>query len=473
MADIRNEDILKTIYDNASLEYQHRVPDPTQAGIEDQLKFLTEYSPIWNEFQHALVNQIGSIIVRNKTWTNPLAEFKSGPMAYGSTIEEVQSGLLEAHSYSADRDYMEKDLFAQELVDTRTAFHSINREDFYKVTINDKVIKRAFQSANGLQNLLNQWMQAPLNSDQLDEFLITCRLLTEFDALGGMHAVQIPDVRALDSDSADAKGALRRIRALAREMTFLSTKYNAAKMPTFAKQDDLVLFMTPNFESAMDVEALAGAFNIDKMSLSGRVIVLPEEQLQTFGAQAIMTTKEAFVIHDTLIENRIQPNAAGLYTNYFHHHHGIYSMSRFAPMIKFTSETVEDAIVVSVPVTSVAIDGVYDDESSTTAVTDVVRGENYIVKGAALPETADQTGVSWALQGNTDNRTRIDRNGILHIGELEGAASIVVTATALWTDKSTSTPPAPFDTSTTLTVSGDLGPVWPNYTPPVEEPVIP
>lgn len=79
MAEIRNEDILADIHANSSLEYQHRVPDPTKASLEDSMKSMLSYSPIWNEFQHQLINRIGSEIIRDTVWNNPWKNSRTLP----------------------------------------------------------------------------------------------------------------------------------------------------------------------------------------------------------------------------------------------------------------------------------------------------------------------------------------------------------------------------------------------------------
>ncbi|WP_206920558.1 hypothetical protein, partial [Alicyclobacillus suci] len=86
----------------------------TQANLRDTLNSLTQYRPMWNQFVDALVNRIGSVVARNISWTNPLQEFKRGMLNYGDTIEEIQVGLLKAHIYDPDRDYMEKAIFGTE-----------------------------------------------------------------------------------------------------------------------------------------------------------------------------------------------------------------------------------------------------------------------------------------------------------------------------------------------------------------------
>src|SRR5690625_3605892 len=156
-----NVAILNAIRNDASLDYQRRIPAATKAGIRDQVKTLTEHRPLWNEFVNALINRIGTVIARNMSWTNPLAEFKRPMLTYGDTIEEIQTGLLRAHVYDPDREYLEKDLFGTELPEVQANFHTVNRREFYKVTVNEHLLRHAFTSAeDGLSQFVAQLMEA-------------------------------------------------------------------------------------------------------------------------------------------------------------------------------------------------------------------------------------------------------------------------------------------------------------------------
>lgn len=456
---LTNTQILIGIRNDASFDYQQRIPDPTQAGLKDQLDSLEKYPQLWNEFEHSLINRIGSVVVRRMDWDNPLRELKRNSMSYGSTIEEVAVGLLKAHSYSAERDYLEKDLWGQEVPDVKTNFHSINREDYYKLTVNKKVLKRAFLSeADGLNNFLSQLLAAPRISNELDEFLLTCQLLTEYDAKDGFYRVNVPDVAAWGSGEAEAKGALRTIRSVAGNMRFLNTKFNAAGMPSAAKREDLILITTPEFNAAIDVEAMAGAFNMEKAEAPGRIIEIPGDKLNIPGAQAILTTKDFFIISDTLVENTTLQNPIGLHTNYFSHHQGIYSLSRFMPAVLLTTHAGTDSITVRDEVTGVSALEVFTGEGVEVAGTSVERGQTYQL--AAYAETTGDTegAVTYEVSGNKSTTTRVDRNGILHVGADDSATTIDIVVTAV--HGADGNLEDRFSETTALTLTGTVAAPW-------------
>lgn len=460
-ADKPNAAILDAVRGIASTDYQRRIPASDQAGVAATIENLTkpENRQWMNEFIDVLVNRIGMTIARTKNWTNPLAPFKQGMLSYGNTIEEIQVGLLQAHGYDPDRDYMEQTLFGRERPEVQVNFHTVNRQDFYKVTVNEALLKRAFLEPNGLSGFINQLMDAPANSDQWDEFLLTSSLFKEYESNGGFYHVHVPDVADLASNGDDARLALRKMRAMAGNLGFLSTQYNAAKMPVFANPEDLLLFVTPEYNAGIDVEALAGAFNVGRAEMIGKIVQLPESAFGITGAQAIMTTDDFFVIADTLYESTSQWNPANLHNNYFLHHHQVISASRFVPAVLFTTGADDEVINIQAKVTSVA--AITIEEVDGVVPTDVEAGGMIALVSHAVTDTPEIEGaVIWTVTGSESLRTFITQTGVLHIAPDETATTVTVHATSAQVDADNPRLD-PFTASLAVTVTG--GPVggWP------------
>lgn len=456
---MNNEDFFNGLRSDMSLDYQRRVPEATKANIQNMMAHLTDNRPLYNEFVDALVNRIGLVIGKSMIWSNPLARFKMGMLQYGNTIEEYGMGLLKAHSYEHDREALEGAIFGTEKPEVKASFHKINRENYYKITINENILARAFLETNGLSEFTTKLMQLPATSDAWDEFMLTTQLFNEYEKNDGFYKVNVPDVRAIESDAVAAKAAIRQTRALAENMKFPSTLYNAAGLPTFSQPGELILFATPEYQAAVDVEALAGAFNPGKLDVP-TIITIPKAQFNIPGAQAILTDSSFFVIADTKIQMEQARNPVKMHTNYFLHHHGIISASRFAPAVLFTTEAGTESITISTPVTSVTTPKVTDRDNAT--VTDVKRGEIYNVNASAVttPANGDNDAVRWSLEGATAPRTVVTQNGVLHVSGTEGASSLTLTATATWTDPEGLSRDGQKAT-TTVTVSGNKASDWP------------
>jgi len=456
-----NVDIFNAIRKYSTVDYQKRIPAATKANVQDVVQNLLNNRPSMNEFVDALVNRIGLVIVKNNLWTNPLAKFKRGMLEYGDTIEEINVGLLQAKRYDTDRDYLERDIFGQERPDVQSSFHKVDRQDFYKISVNEAILRRAFLDENGLSGFITDLMNAPTTSDNWDEFLLTTSLFGEYDRAGGFFNVNVPDISAATSDGNDARYALRRMREMADNLKFISTHYNASGMPVAAQPDELELFITPEANAAVDVEALAGAFNIDKAEFASRTTVIPREHFGIDGAQAVLTTRDFFVIADQRLDTTNVINPVGLHTNYFLHHWEVISASRFVPAILFTTEPGTVINLDNKPVTSVETPTLLDADGNTA--TEVTRGELYQIVSEAVttPTGGDNNAVRFDIASIHNPSTRVTQTGVLAIGIDENATEITVNVTAVDT--------YPVQTLATLTVNivGDKAVLWPN--PDAEE----
>lgn len=434
LRDKDNVAILNAIRDDGTSEYYKRIPKATQANLSQVLKHLTNNPPAYNEFIDALVNRIGSTMVRGITWNNRLAKFKRQKIEYGDTIEEAQVGLIKSHVYSPDRDYLERELFGKHDVPIETSFHKRNRQEYYPITINEAQLQAAVLNPDGLGSFVSQILSSPTTSDEWDEFLATCSLFSEYEKDGGFYHVHVPDLRVTTATEADAKAALRKMRAMAGTITFPSTRYNAAHMHVTAQPGDLELFITPEAMATIDVEALAGAFNVEKADMIGRTTIIPAEHFGVDGCQAIMTTADFFMIADNKLQNTTQYNPVSLGTNYFLHHWEIISASRFVPAVMFTTGADDQHIVIQPKVTGLGEGTVVDAEGK--AVTKAEPGQkvvvNFPLEGTDLGGA--EIGIDYEVSGNKDKRTKIDNEGVLSIGIRESAETLTITGTCVITD---------------------------------------
>lgn len=464
LRDTSNAGIMNAIRNSVGNDYAARITEATQRNMRDTAAEIMDYTPARNAFVDALINQIGTVIAHQQVWTNPLKEFKRGMMRFGDTIQETHTGLIHAKEYNTDRDYLEKEIFGQEVPHVESAFHRINREDYYKFTVKEHELRRAFLSDGGLHDFVNSVMSAPTTSDEWDEFLLMCSLFAHYEANGGFHRINVPDARAIDAGGDEAKQTIKKVRALAEEMTFVSTKYNAASMPVAAKRDDLVIFTTPQFNATMDVDALAGAFNLEKSTLAGRQITIPQEQFGLEGAQAILTTKDFFVVQDTLLENRSAPNPVGLYDNYFLHHHSIISHSPFAPAILFHTGVDDTETYEIIPATGMTDITIHNRDGSVHSGS-VDRGQILVAKAEATYEGDSDptiTSVAWSLSGNSDPRTRITQHGTIHIGGRETSQNIRITGTVAFINpESPNADVISKNRNLSVNLDSPSNPVWP------------
>lgn len=450
---MNNEDVMNAIRNVSSNLYQERIPETTQANIQQNIRDIMNYTPSRNEFVDGFINQIGMRLSRFLSWSNPMAQFKIGMLEYGDTIEEYQVGLAKAYEYNDDREELEKSIFSMERPDVSVAHHKINRKNYYKISINNDQLRQAFANPTGLSTLITQLLTVPTTSDQVDEFELMMSLIPEYEKAGGFFKVHVDDIGDEDSTVSQAKRMIRSVRSMAANLQYPSRNYNAAKMMTFAPTDKLVMLITPEADAAIDVEALAAAFNIDSSSMPARKIVIPKEKFGIPGVQAILTTEDFWVVADNLLETSNALNPVALHTNYFLHHWQVISASLYVPAIMYWTGPGDDINQIETPVISVDTLTAYNRAFET--VTSVERGDFYGIVGQAITLPADgfNDAVRYELTGGSSHYTYITQSGQLHVGSDEPGLLLRVKATSV-DDNS-------FSATLDLQVTGDIVKVWP------------
>lgn len=340
-----NSTIMQACWLSGSNDFQQRIPEPSIHGMASTVRSL--FQPMnrayLNQFMDILVNKVAFTIVRGKRWENPLAVFEKRRVDYGNTVEEVALKWIKAHSYRDDWGDRVDDitnLLKVNRPDGSVAYHSINREDTYPISINETELMTAFDSENGLNELVARIMELPANSDAYDTYRVMLQLLSMYDTNWGFFRVNLS---AAPTDEATGKEFLTKVRAMAGKLRFPSSLYNALTVqdiPTFANADELVLLTTPETSAVLDVETLASVFNLDKAEIKYRTVIVDDFPIAN--AVALLTTEDFFQVYDKVYMTTSFFNPQTLTTNYYLHHISVNSVSPFVPAVLFTTDAETD-----------------------------------------------------------------------------------------------------------------------------------
>lgn len=315
--------ILNTIRNNASQEYQNRIPEATRENIIAVGNALASYTALYNEFIDALINKIGKTIIEQKMYKNTLARFKQG----NATPHDVEEIFIEmAKAEGAYDPQGTNPLGRRELPDTKVIYHRENRRDKYVVSIGDIDFRRVFTSEATLDTWMRGLINSVYNGDAYDEWLAMKNLISTYD---GYQAYNVPSFASVASHNEWAKDFVKTLRKMVQDFQFASTEHNKAGVRTWSNPADLVLLVNKDVLVEVDVELLASAFNMGKTDASVVPTIIPMDDFGDLGCYALVVDKDFFRMWDTLFHMEPQRNADGLFTNYFLHHHQILSLSTF------------------------------------------------------------------------------------------------------------------------------------------------
>lgn len=354
-------DILNTIRANASAEYQGSVPVVVKAtDIPKVGEVLYGYPALANQFLTALVNRIALVRVKSAVFNNAYSQLKKGYLEFGETVEEVFVNICKAREFSAEK--AEARELKRSLPDVRTAFHTMNYRVQYPITIQDEDLRMAFLSAEGVTDLIARIVDSVFTAAEYDEYLLFKYLLIKAIAHGKIFPKAF--------DAADMKNAAKVFRGMSNRLTFMSTDYNDAGVHTTTPREDQFIFMDSEFNANYDVDVLAAAFNMDKATFTGQLIlvddwtsfdndrfsdviagsdmiepVTTDELALMANVKAVIADREWFQVYDNQNKMTEKYVASGEYWNYFYNVWKTVSSSPFSNAVVF----VDDAVTVAAP----------------------------------------------------------------------------------------------------------------------------
>lgn len=424
---LSNAQIANTVRSNAGIDYQSRIPIATQGNMEKVYLALQDYENDWNTFINGFLNKICLSIGHKSTFENKLSRFKrTGVLTGGSQIEEYAANLIKAKVYDGNA----TDVFGVEKPDIRVNYHTQNRRDKYKITLSEIEWSQAFTTEGGLATAASIVMDLPTQSDNWDEYLIMRNLLKLYDDVDGFFNENVPDlVNASQADKENyGKAIAEKIRMYNESLKgFYNSAYNAEGLPVTSSK--LILLATPRFYAAFDVNVLSAAFNMGRTEYVGDYVVTIDD-FGIDGCQAMLVDEDFFVAGDTLYRTASIFNPDNLATNYWLHHWGVYSASRFVNAIKFSTAPQSPIVVPTQEVTSVTIN------EPTVAPT---RGGAPAILTADVVGTAENRelnrAVLWEIVGDSgkikSTETYLTQKGELYIGEKEANTTLAIRATSL------------------------------------------
>ena len=328
--------VMNTILDNASEQYQSRVPEATQDNIEAVGSAIMAYQATENEFLTALVNKIAMTIVRAKTFKNPLSILKKGNVPLGKNIEEIYTNPATATTY----DPSGEDLLKREIPDTKAIYHSLNRQGKYKATVSKAQLITAFTSWGAMEKLLNSIVNSIYSGDNMEEFLLMKELFATAIAGGKMKTVEV----TAPTDTATAKDFVKAIKKIGLGMTVPSESYNsyfdvnkdtdAKPVITWTPMENQILILRNDISVEIDMELLAQAFNVSYAELKQRILLVDSFGTDT-DTLAVLCDESYVQVYDNLQQMDSFRNPEGLYENFILHHWQTYSLSLFANAMAF------------------------------------------------------------------------------------------------------------------------------------------
>lgn len=416
-----------------------RIPDDTRS-IHKIGEFIMSYEPYQNAYLNALVNRVGRVLFTSRLWEDAWAVFDKGRLEYGETVEEIFANV--AKPFSFDPAEAETKLYKRHIPDVRAAFHSMNWQKVYPVTVSNDQLRQSFISYGEMTALIAYIVETLYTGMSLDVFLTKKYMLCREALNGGIYTVVTAPISGTNANPEDA---VEKYREYTNNLTFLKTAYNRAHVRNHTPIDKQVIIVPNKAEAVIGVKVLAAAFNLSEVDYISRRIAVDSfefdaddeerlallfenddtyapftgpEKLALQKINAVKLDTDWFMCFTNFEQFTENYNGLGLYWQYFYHVWRTFSVSPFANAVLFTEQASEITSVTVSPTTANVAQGTFIQMNATVA-------------GTGLFDKA----VTWSIESTADlaSGTNIDGGtGVLRIAADEVAdTEITVTATAV------------------------------------------
>lgn len=318
-------EVLNTIRDNASAEYQSRIPEATRTNLEDIRYAMIDDDNIAvaNEFMLTLLNKVVKSVVHTKLFTNPLKGLKRGTKPLGDTVEEIYNNFLKGEAFDATG----ANLLQRKLPDTKTVYHRMNYKQKYKVTVSREALSKAFASYDALESYITNLINVLYNSAELDEFMNMKELIkSAFDN----KAIKVVDVADPLANEANGKEFIKVVKTISGLMTFPSSDHNSyltaqdtdtTPITTFTRKNEQILILDTATDTSVSVDVLASLFNmtVAEFNDTRKIVIDVFPKVDGYKIYGALVDEAFFQIFDDLFTIGSFTNGEGLYTNYILH----------------------------------------------------------------------------------------------------------------------------------------------------------
>lgn len=455
-----SSDVINAVKNSSSSYYKNYVPYVTadSESLRGIGAIIMNNPALENEFLSTLVNRIAFARIASRLYTNPLATLKKGVIDVGETVEDIFVNIAKVYQYGeiagsgADT---ATNLFKKYEPDVRTAFYIMNSQLTYPVTVNRAMLKSAFKSWSGMNELISGIIQSVYTAAAYDEFNITKYLIGQ-NILNGKLAYY-----RFDDKSADKyKLCATQMRKLSNDFQFMSTDYNIAGVTTFTDSDKKVILINTDYDANIDTNVLASAFQLPYADYLNRRILIDglghldiarlnkafandptyeepkaDDMLFLDKVAGVIIDEDFVQIYDNVFEMRDMPVANTLDHNYFLHMWQTYAVSPFANAVavipnSLVDEQTSSNTTITYPVTTVSV--------LTDVVPTVGTRFSLLLTGSVNTVKGASHDIVYTLESDNTNSAVVYPNGLVTGNSISKTSNYYGTIVVKCTVKGTS-----------------------------------
>lgn len=273
----------------------------------------------------SMVGKIAEQVIREVSADDKLTIFDKMSVDNGDTIEQALVKLANAQAY---------DSTGAGALSRKTPsiavkyFNSWTRYKF-ETTVDTSLMRKVLNTGKGVSELSSKVVGVLGESDKYEKYTQLKNLLDWGRQDGSGKALKLFDTVAYSS-GIDYKGVLVSLKNAVAGMQYVNDSFNVDSIKRKTNAEDIVILMPYKLKNRIDVEELAGVFNLDKAELKNHIIEIDTDKAKISNKDTFsiyIVDKNAILSYTRLYEMADQKNADGLFWNYFLHVERLYGIS--------------------------------------------------------------------------------------------------------------------------------------------------
>lgn len=312
----------------------------------------SSYTPAVNA-EMQMIGKIAESVLRQVEANNVLSVFKKQPVGNGDTIEKVIMRIIEAQPYNKEGKNALHRWADQHAV---ARYYNEWTPKKFPATVDKKELRKIANGQISAEEMADNIISTLTQSDEYDEYNELKGLLKW--GVTNSNLKHLTDVDVTAGGTTDYKGILKAIKNTVKGMQYVNNSYNAIGTMTIthdkeasgtgvitkttesvpflqrSRAEDIFIVMPYTLVTDIDVDELAGVFNMDKAEIKSRII-----EIDSTDKYVYIVDRNAILDYTRLYDLVNAFNEDGYFWNYVLHVERLYGLSQLFNACYFEYDT--------------------------------------------------------------------------------------------------------------------------------------
>ena len=298
------------------------------------------YTPTTIEELGGMIGKVADQVIREVSAEDKLSVFDKMPVDNGDTIEQAIVKLASPRAYDASG----ANALTRKTPNIVVRYFSEWNREVFDTTVDIAQMRKVLKTGKGAEVLSTKVVASLGEGDKFSKYSYAKNLLNWGRQDKAGKVLKDLGTVVLKDGKLDIKSTLVKMKNIISGMQYVNADYNTANLPRRTRKEDIYLLIPYKLKNRMDVEELAGVFNLEKDKIDAHIIELDidTEEISSVNSYPVyIVDKFAVLDYTRLYEMADQKNADGLFWNYFLHVERMYALSPLFDGCSFFVQTEE------------------------------------------------------------------------------------------------------------------------------------